>query len=165
MQKPKIQIVNDKDEIIGYKKRDEVDFKNDIYRVAALWLSNSNGEVLIAQRKLTKDKDPGKWGPAVAGTVDEGETYDQNIVKEIEEEVGVKGLDIVKGPHVRITKPRNYFCQWFTAKLDKSSNEFIVQEDEVEKVEWIDFESLVKEVESDPEKYIPSMPGIIELFS
>ena len=27
------------------------------------------------------EDDPGKWGPAVAGTVDEGESYKKNVIK------------------------------------------------------------------------------------
>lgn len=121
--------------------------------------------MLIAQRKLTKDKDPGKWGPAVAGTVDEDETYNQNIVKEIEEEIGVNGLDLQQGPHVRITEPRNYFCQWYTSLLDKPAEEFNIQEEEVEQVAWISVDKLKQELQSQPEKYISTMPGIIKLFS
>lgn len=75
------QVVNDSDEVIGHKFRNDIDFVKDIYRVAALWLTNSQGQVLIAQRLLTKDKDPGKWGPAAAGTLEKDETYESNIYK------------------------------------------------------------------------------------
>ena len=68
------QIVDLNDEIIGHKPRNEIDFKKDYYRIGCLWLTNSKGEVLIAQRLLAKDKDPGKWGPAAAGTLEMGET-------------------------------------------------------------------------------------------
>lgn len=85
-------IVNENDEIIGHKLREEVDPKNDIYRVSALWVTNSAGDVLIAQRKLTKKHAPGKWEPAVAGTVEKGETDESNIYKEAQEEIGLSGF-------------------------------------------------------------------------
>lgn len=78
----KIQIVDENDKFVSNKERSEVDYKSDIYRVSALWLTNSKGQTLLAKRAMVKDKDPGKWGPAVAGTIDEGETYDENIYKE-----------------------------------------------------------------------------------
>ena len=56
------QIVDDQDNIIGAKPRNEIDFKKDCFRSSGLWLTNSKGQVLIAQRSLSKDKDPGKWG-------------------------------------------------------------------------------------------------------
>ena len=91
--KEKIIIVDKNDKIIGYKIRGTLD-KNGIYRVSALWITNSLGEILLARRSRKKDKHPLKWGPAVAGTVEEGETYEQNIVKEAWEELGLKNFNL-----------------------------------------------------------------------
>jgi isopentenyldiphosphate isomerase len=156
-----IQIVDENDILIDHKPRNEVDYSSDIYRVAALWLTNSSGEVLIAQRKLTKDKDPGKWGPAVAGTVDEGETYSINIVKETEEEIGLTGVDFERGPKLRVREPRNYFGQWFLAQVDMPAEAFRLQEDEVEQVKWVPKDELLHDVVANPDKYVPMFPEVI----
>ena len=157
MKKPPVQIVNDKDEFIGLKDRLALDYATDIYRVSALWMTNSAGDVLIAQRKLTKDRDPGLWGPAVAGTIDEGETYDINIYKEAEEEIGLSGVEFQKGPKTHITSPRHYFCQWYRVTLDRPAASFTLQEDEVEAVVWMPLAKLREEVAAQPAKYIPTM--------
>ncbi|MEK7175921.1 MAG: NUDIX domain-containing protein [Patescibacteria group bacterium] len=162
--KNNIQIVDSNDNIISFKKREDVDYKKDIYRVTGLWVTNSQDEVLIAKRKSTKDKDPGKWGPAVAGTVEQNETYESNIKKESEEEIGLRNLEFKIGLKRRIYKPRNYFVQWFLVKIDKNLDEFKIQEEEVEQLSWISEVKLRKDTEKNPEKYIPSMPGIINLF-
>ena len=49
------QIVDDQDNLIGAKPRNEIDFKNDYYRISGIWLTNSKGQILIAQRLMTKD--------------------------------------------------------------------------------------------------------------
>ena len=113
MTKPRIIIVNDQDEIMGHKERGTL-VSEDIYRVAGLWVTNSNGNILLAQRQLGKRNDPGKWGPAVAGTVDEGETYESNIIKEAEEEIGLEDISPTKSKKRRYTGEHNYFCQWFS---------------------------------------------------
>src|SRR3989338_4963070 len=96
----KIPIVDENDEIIEYK--DEKDRKpEDICRVAGLWVTAPNGDILLAQRAFVKKRSPGVWGPAVAGTVEEGETYEQNIIKEAEEEIGLKNLKPIFGPKIR----------------------------------------------------------------
>ena len=77
-----IQIVDKNDTVIGTKERDEIDYSSDIYRVSALWLTNSNGQALIAKRAMAKKNSPGKWGPAVAGTLETDETYETNIYKD-----------------------------------------------------------------------------------
>lgn len=160
----KIQIVDENDKIIGYKERAEIDYEKDIYRVSALWVTNSKGEVLIAQRKHTKDKDPGKWGPAVAGTLEEGETYEINVYKEAKEEIGLIRMSFSLGPKQRRFIPRQYFCQWYTLILDRDIKDFKFQEEELEQIAWIPKEQLVQEVKNNSEKWIHSMPEIVKTF-
>ena len=49
----KIPIVNEQDEIIGYKERNDLDTK-DIIRVTGLWVTSSEGDILLARRALIK---------------------------------------------------------------------------------------------------------------
>lgn len=157
----KIQIVDSEDNLIGVKERSELNYEKDIYRVSALWLTNSKGQSLLARRAISKDKDPGRWGPAVAGTIDEGETYDENIYKEALEEIGLEGVEFSIGPKTHITYPRNYFCQWYFVKVDKDIDEFVMQEDEVEALAWVDIDIIKKELIEAPEKYVPAMPQVL----
>lgn len=157
----KIQIVNEQDEVIGVKERSEVDYGRDIYRVSALWITNSSGHVLLAKRAAIKDKDPGKWGPAVAGTIDEGETYDDNIYKEASEEIGLEGVEFTKGRNIHITHPRNYFCQWYFATVDREIDSFTLQSDEVDELGWFDVAQMKQELKDDPDMYVPAMSQIV----
>jgi isopentenyldiphosphate isomerase len=156
MTKPRIIIVNDQDEIIGHKERGTL-AKEDIYRVSALWITNSRGDILLAQRKFTKSHDPGKWGPAVAGTLDEGETYESNIVKEAEEEIGLKNIQPVPGPNRRTNGEHNYFSQWYTLILDKPAEDFTVQQEEVEQVKWFTRDELENELREHPDNYFKNL--------
>lgn len=110
MNKQKIIIVDENDEIIKHKERGTLN-QSDIYRVSALWIQNSKGEILLAQRSFNKKNHPGKWGPAVAGTNDEGETYESNIVKEAEEEIGLKNISFQKSINQKVEGEHNYFAQ------------------------------------------------------
>ena len=158
----KIQIVDDQDNLIGVKERTEFDYKTDTYRVSALWVSNSKNQTLLAKRAAVKHNDPNKWGPAVAGTIDEGETYDDNIYKEAFEEIGLKGVAFTKGPKTHITFPRNYFCQWYFVTLDRELDSFVMQEDEVAELEWVDINKMKQDLKANPNKYVPAMQQIIE---
>lgn len=62
----KIIIVDEEDNIIGYKERDTLD-DDDIYRVSALWIKNSKGESLLARRHRNKSHYPRKWGGGCGG--------------------------------------------------------------------------------------------------
>lgn len=152
----KIIIVNEKDVVIGSKERGKVT-SNDIYRVSALWLTDSAGRILLAQRGLKKSHDPGKWGPAVAGTLEEGETYESNIRKETLEELGIEGIKLMPVDKVNSTskeRKHKYFAQWFIGITDKKEEEFKIQKSEVEQVKWFTPKLLRKKVKENPENYL-----------
>lgn len=156
-----IPIVDKDDQITGFKERKEIE-EFDIYRVSALWLANELDEILIAQRSFQKSKDPGKWGPAVAGTVERGESYEDNIRKEILEELGIEIKDLRIGPK-RKDLGKNYFAQWFLATIPKNTK-FQIQRDEVEKIRWISKIELKLEIESSPNEFLQSVKNFEELF-
>jgi len=159
----KIVIVNEKDEIIGNKLRNEIKSK-DVYRVSALWITNSKKEILLAQRAFTKKNDPGKWTTAVAGTIEEGESYDSNIIKEAKEELRLYNIKPQKGQKIRVYGEHNFFCQWYTLVLDKPLEYFVFSKEEVRSIKWFTPKALAKEVEKNPDNFLPSMKQWIDLF-
>jgi len=161
MEKPKIVIVNEKDEIIGYKDRSSLK-QSDIYRVSALWITNSKKEHLLAKRAYTKSHHPGKWGPAVAGTVDEGETYLDNIIKEAEEELGLSGIIFKEGPKTKTTGEYNHFTQWYTLEIDKEISGFRIEKDEVAEIKWFSRKELLEGLKTKRDDFIPSLPKILQ---
>lgn len=163
--KPAVAVVNDQDHVIGAVARDQME-TNAIYRVSALWLTNSNGDILLAQRHRSKTHDPLAWGTAVAGTVEEGETYEENIRKEAREELGIEDLAMQLGPkHLVRSGTYHHFTQWYTATLDRDVTQFRLQEDEVEEVRWVAPEQLRQEVQSHPEEFTPNMCEDVEMFT
>ena len=156
MTRPRIIIVDGDDRVIGHKERGTL-VREDIYRVSALWVTDSEGNILLAQRKLTKTHDPGKWGPAVAGTLDEGETYESNVIKEAEEEIGLKDIAPIQGPRQRISGEYNFFDQWYMLTVDRPAEEFTIQEEEVEQVRWLSPGELRRELIDHPENYLEGL--------
>lgn len=164
MPEEKIIIVNDNDEVIGSKERGTL-AAEDIYRVSGLWVTNSKGDVLMTKRSLNKKKDPGLWQPAVAGTNDEGETYYSNIIKEAEEEIGMKNFDLKEGPKRRIKENvSNFFVQWYLAVIDLPLEGFKTPPDEVIDIKWFDSYVLKEEVTHNPKEYVSTMKYWVELF-
>lgn len=118
-----IPVVNHNDDIIWYKARKDITHE-DIYRVSACWIKDKEWNILLAQRSFTKKHNPGKRWPAVAGTVQQDETYLQNIIKEIKEEVNIDAIesDVMLWPKRLRDGEHKYFWQWFilTYTWDKS---------------------------------------------
>jgi len=158
----RIPIVNEQDEIIEYKDAKDRDPK-EITRITALWLWNEKGEVLLAQRAFTKKQYAGKWGPAVAGSVEEGETYESNIIKEAEEEIGLKNLKPQTDRKLRRTAGHAYFGQWFTATIP-SDYMLTKQDSEVEAIKWFTKEELFRTMEDKPEIFLHSLKETAEYY-
>lgn len=117
----------------------------------------STGNVLMAQRAWTKRNNPGQWACAVAGTIEEGETYDSNIVKEIEEEIGLTCLSLTTGPKQFVDDgTHKYFCQWYFASIDKDSAVLTPEEGAVEELRWLVPKELIADVSLNPDKYTPT---------
>ncbi len=154
--KPLINIVDRDDNIIGYKKRSQLD-KKDIYQVSALWLKNSDGDILLAKRALTKKHHPGLWGPAVAGTVDKGETYFENIIKETEEEIGITDISPVEAVKKFSSSSYLHFTQWFVATVDFPLSDFKIDPSEVAEIKWFSKDELLSALENTPENFLPAM--------
>lgn len=147
---------------MGVKERFEVDYDNEIYRVSALWLTNSKGQTLLAKRAMTKKYDPGLWGPAAVGTLEDDETYESNIYKEAEEEIGLTGIRFQELAKVLVDDGHHYFLQWYGAMLDRDVDSFVRQEEEVDELAWIDIEQMKQELKTKSDKYVPAMGVIVE---
>lgn len=159
-------IVDENDSPIGSRHWRDMQYE-DIYRVSALWLTDrKSGDILLAQRRWDKQNDPGKWASAVAGTVEVGETYKGNIVKETAEEIGLSNLDFRRGPKTFTDDGKHkFFCQWFLADVDKDKTKIEFQKEEVEAIAWMPKKDLIEEVKKIPQKYVPSMPANLKALS
>ncbi len=163
-----ITIVDKNDNIIWYKERLKLDHWKDIYRISALRIENSKWEVFIAQRSYLKKNQWWKRWPAVGWTVAKWETYEKNIIKESQEEIWLDLKDysiwIKEFVHAKNNNNRKYFRQRFIAKTDKKIEEFILQKEEVESIQRISKEKLLKRVENSPQDFTANANEYIKLF-
>lgn len=163
---PVIILVDENDAIIGAKKRSLVSMAiGDIYRITALWVTNSEGAILLAQRSFSKRNHPGRWAPPVSGTVEEGESYDENIIKEAQEEIGLSDIPFAKLQKLRRSIDQDFFVQWYWVVIDRPAEEFAVQKDEIEDIRWFTKEALLDAIKNEPSKFVPNLVGYIELFT
>lgn len=156
-----IPIVDKNDEVIDYKDRCAL-APGDIFRVAALWITNSKGQILLAKRLPTKKVHPDMWGPAAAGTVAQGESYEDNIIKETAEEIGLENIKPKIGPKRFIDGQYPYFLQYFLLSLDSDLEKFHIDNQEVAEIKWFDKPELLKMIAEKPDSFLPTTPLWIE---
>ena len=88
-----VHIVDDQDNVIDTVPRSEMRTKKLRHRVVRLFLFNSKDEIFIHQRTYEKDLYPGYFDTSIAGAVTT-KTYEEEAVRELEEEVGIANVPI-----------------------------------------------------------------------
>jgi len=85
-----LEVVNDKGEVIKILPRSEIHGNPSLlHRVVHVLVFNSQGELLLQKRSMNKDVAAGKWDTSVGGHVNAGETPDEAVKREMEEELGI----------------------------------------------------------------------------
>jgi 8-oxo-dGTP pyrophosphatase MutT (NUDIX family) len=90
-----VVIVDDENRVVGVATRAEMRRLRLPHRSTYILVFNSRGELFVQRRTLTKDIFPGYLDPAAGGVVLEGETYEQGAARELEEELGIRGVPLV----------------------------------------------------------------------
>jgi len=89
-----VVIVDQDNHIVGAAPRREMRAKRLAHRSTYILVFNSRGELYIQKRTLTKDVFPGYYDVAAGGVVLVGESYEQGAARELEEEMGIRGVPL-----------------------------------------------------------------------
>jgi hypothetical protein len=81
-----LDVVDENDNVITVKTRGEIHAQGLMHRAVHILVFNSDGELFLQKRSLSKDEQPGKWDSSAAGHLDSGEDYHDCARREIAEE-------------------------------------------------------------------------------
>jgi isopentenyldiphosphate isomerase len=90
MKKELVDIVNEKNEVIGKDTRKATYEKGLRHRASHIFLFNSKNEVFLQLRSKKKFWLPGYWGYSVGESLKSGETYEEAAKRGLKEELGIK---------------------------------------------------------------------------
>lgn len=86
-------VVDDEDRVVGQAERREVHARGLLHRAVHVFVVNRRGELLLQKRSRFKDMHPGVWDSSAAGHLDSGEDYAGAAVRELDEELGIRGTE------------------------------------------------------------------------
>jgi lysophospholipase L1-like esterase/isopentenyldiphosphate isomerase len=158
-----VTLVNEDDKIIGEKLMDAV-IGSDITRVAALWIENSHGEVLMAKRPLDKRRDPNRWSPAVATLIEGQNNYLTAIKEAADKEIGLSGLMFEEKGKLRVRGENNFYCQLYYLQADLKVDQLRLNKDEVQILKWRNKNEIVQEYSDNPQFFVQSFGDYLEMF-
>lgn len=115
-----------------------------------VWFYTSDGKILMQQRGSNKETYPNLWDVSVAGHVHAGESIENAVLREVEEEIGLSTrktdftlLDIRKNINIHPNGIKDCeFQHVFLIELKKPIKALVIQEEEVEAIRLFSIDEL-----------------------
>lgn len=89
-----VAIVDERNNVVGSVPRREMRAKRLPHRSTYILVFNSQRQLYVQKRTLTKDIFPGYYDPAAGGVVLAGESYEESARRELEEEMGIRDIPL-----------------------------------------------------------------------
>ena len=143
------------------RERTLVHLNGDWHRTSHVWVVRRRGDgghdLLLQKRSREKDSFGGCYDISSAGHIPAGQDYLESALRELKEELGVdmNGDELIycgqrrfrferefHGSMFRDNQVSNVYALW----LDREEEAFVLQEEEVSEVRWMDFADCVSAV-------------------
>jgi isopentenyldiphosphate isomerase len=96
-----VALVDEHGRVVGSAPRSVVRRDNLRHAATAVLVRDPQGRIYLHRRSDTKDWAPGRWDAAAGGVIAVGEEPHPSAVRELEEELGIAGVDLVAlGTHL-----------------------------------------------------------------
>ena len=90
----RVEWIGEDGRALGRVTRREMRARNLLHRVTATLVFHPDGRLYVQRRSASKDVYPGKFDVCVGGTVAAGEDFATNALREVGEELGVRGVPV-----------------------------------------------------------------------
>ena len=152
--------VDGEDQLLGALARSELRERGLIGRGTYILLFNSAGELCVHRRTLSKAIYPGYWDVAAGGMVQAVESYAESAARELEEELGVSGVELTAHDHFFFEDTDNrLWCSAFSAVWDGPLR---LQPEEVLEARFIPIDEVMREITEKP--YCPDSLAALQRY-
>ncbi len=168
MSKP-IQIVDEDDQPIAQATKQGAWDKGLRHRVIRIMIENDDGQVLLQHRSPKKDIFPDCRDNSAAGHVDAGEDYKQAALRELQEELGLDGIDIQEvRKYVSDETWRNHRLKRFTTVYKAHANVDVatlkLEEGKVDDARWFTISEVRALVSQHPDQASDGLRQVFERY-
>ena len=149
-------VVNERDEVIGKKSRNEVHRLGLMHRATHVLVFNKRGQVFLQKRSMQKDRQPGLWDSSASGHVDSGEEYDDCAVRELREELGLRVSEVPERLFKLTASPETDQEHVWVYRCD-AEGPFQLHPDEIERGDWFEREEVTRWMYERPEEFASAL--------
>ena len=161
-----LDIVNDKDEVIGQAERDRVHSEGLVCRLVYVCFYTTSRDIVLQKRSMTKKNDPGKLTTAISGHVASGQTYLEAAVRETFEESGIQvspedliSLGVVRADYTQGSYLSNAMRGLFAYEFDGTIADLKVEDGDGDGFEILTIDEFERLLESNPDKFAVVLTG------
>jgi len=155
MEKEIFDVVDHSDSVIGSASREEVHRLGLLHRSAHLLVFDSIGRVLLQKRSSEKDSFPGRWDSSVSGHVDSGEEYDECVIREAYEEIGI-GFERIPERFFKINACEETANEFTWVYRHHSEGPFVVNREEISEIRWFEMGDLNEMLREESDLFSPT---------
>lgn len=166
----RFDVVDKNGKVIGETTRDKAHQDPSlIHPVVHSWIFNSKGQVLAQQRSMQKKIHPGLWDLSVGGHIEKGDSHQDTLARELQEELGITDFsaDLLE-EYIYEKENETEYVYLYLVTLDDENQQFTLQTEEVERVEWFDLSDLYTRTIDGLIKAAPSiklsLPKVLQHF-
>jgi isopentenyl-diphosphate delta-isomerase type 1 len=157
-------IVNENDEVIGTGTRKDIHQKKLMHRAVHAIFFNWSRNILLQKRSMGKDTFPGVWTTSCSGHVDSGESYEDALIRECKEELGVslKLSDFKYIGKVPACEETGFeFTQVYTIT---NTGPFMPSFSEVQSLDWMPVDMFEIQSKIMPRDFTPSLIKVYNFY-
>jgi isopentenyl-diphosphate delta-isomerase len=153
----KVVVVDQNDQVVGAMEKEKALKKGLIRRIARVFVFNDQGQLYMQKRSPSMLTYPNTWDQSAGGHVDEGESYETAAARELEEELGIKGVKLEKVSKFYIEEregkrlSRQFNCLFTTSY----NGEITLDKEEISGGRWFSFEEIDQMIKDDPSQFPP----------
>jgi isopentenyldiphosphate isomerase len=154
-----LDVVDDRDTILGQAPRAKCHRTNLIHRSVMFYIFNTKGQIYITKRSMTKKPFSGYWSIVLGGHVPSGESYESAVIRELVEETALDCNTIYLDDFKKRTAQERENVKVFYLKTGKLPK---LQKAELEFGEFVDISTLDAHFKKD--NFLPETKILYEIL-
>jgi isopentenyldiphosphate isomerase len=146
-----VAIVDEQNNVVGAARRGDMRRKRLPHRSTYVMVFNSQGELYVQKRSLSKDIFPGFYDPFAGGVVLAGESYEVGAKRELEEEMGIRDVPLTH--HFNFYFADEQSRVWGSVFSCVYDGDIVLQAEEVESGAFLSITAILQQAKT--ERYTP----------